>query len=89
LRRKNLDKSIQILGIYRSEANFALQQNHVPIVRQLTIKNCSDSELKDLKVRIATDPDIADNWKTKIDSLIPEQEHILTGINLPLCVQTV
>jgi len=79
-----LGESIQISGIYCSKASFALQQNHVPIVRQLSIKNCSDSELKNWEVRIYTDPDIADEWETKIDSLMPGQEHILTGINLRL-----
>ena len=79
-----MDKSIQISGIYCSKASFALQQNHVPIVRQLSIKNCSDSELKNWEVRISTDPDIADEWVAKIDSVMPEQEHILTGIDLRL-----
>jgi len=77
-----LREAIQISGIYSNIISFALQQNHVPIVRQLGIKNCSDSELVNLEVKIATDPDIIDEWTAKIDSIMPEREHVITGIDL-------
>ena len=75
-------EAIQISGIYSNIISFAIQQNHVPIIRQLVIKNFSDSELKNLEVKIVTDPDIVDEWTAKIDSIMPEQEHVITGINL-------
>jgi len=81
-----LSEAVQISVIYSGMVSFALQQNHVPIVRQLNVKNCSDSELVNLEVRIAADPDIAEEWTAKIDSIMPGQEHSLTGIALRLSV---
>ena len=34
-----MDNKIEITGVYSDVINFAMQQNHVPVVRQLYIKN--------------------------------------------------
>ena len=77
-----MDSIISVFGIFSKTASFALQQNHVPIVRQLTLKNLSKNELKGLKVVIRTDPGIADEWTTEINSIMPEREYAISGINL-------
>lgn len=46
-----------------------MQQNHVPVVRKLSIKNCSQRDLKDIYVEILTEPDFAISWKRRIDGL--------------------
>ena len=66
-----MNETIKIAGVYSEIASFAMQQNHVPIVRQLTVHNLSDTETKNLTVTITTDPDIAEEWILEIDSILP------------------
>ena len=79
-----MDRAIKIEGIYSETTSFAMQQNQVPVIRQLTIKNLSDSELKNLRVVITTDPSITNEWVLEIDSIMPERDHIISGIDLHL-----
>ena len=79
-----MNEAIKIAGDLNNIVSFAMQQNHVPIVRQLIIKNSSDKELQNIKVTVTTDPDIADVWTTVIDSIIPAGEQALEGIDLQL-----
>ena len=79
-----MSELIQIIGNYGGIVNFAMQQNHVPIIRQLSVKNLSESEISDLKVKITTDPDIADEWSANISSIMPDREHTLNGVDLRL-----
>lgn len=39
--------------------NFAMQQNYVPLVRSVTIKNNSDEEIKDIMLKISFEPEFA------------------------------
>ena len=79
-----MNDAIQITGIYSGTVSFAMQQNHVPVVRELIIKNHSDAELRDLTVAIATDPALADEWSSRIASIAPQGEHTLSHIDLRL-----
>ena len=54
--------------IYSPIVNFAMQQNHVPVIRKLTIKNIADADLLNLSIEIIPEPDFAINWNKKIDS---------------------
>ena len=38
--------------------NFAMQQNYVPLVRSVTIKNNSDEEIKDIMLKISFEPEL-------------------------------
>ena len=79
-----MNEAIKITGVFNDTVSFAMQQNHVPFVRQLTIKNCSDREMKNIKIGISSDPDIVDIWKTELKSLMPDQEHSFSTIDLRL-----
>lgn len=79
-----MNEIIKITGSFSEAVSFAMQQNHVPVVRELVIENTSDIEVKNLTVTIASDPDIADKWTTNIDTIAPRGTHTLSGINLRL-----
>ena len=79
-----MSESIKISGIICDTVSFAMQQNHVPVVRQLVVKNCSGDEVRNIKIDITTDPAIAAGWSTVISAVQPNEEHLLTGIDLPL-----
>lgn len=55
--------------------NFAMQQNHVPVIRELTIRNTGDADLENIEISIEFDPAFADVVTLKVDRL---------SINTPL-----
>jgi len=64
--------------IYSPIVNFAMQQNHVPVVRKLTIKNISETELRNINIEITADPEFAIAWSKRID-LLPVNELVDVG----------
>ena len=62
--------------------NFAMQQNHVPLINALSIKNTSAEVLNDLIVEIDSDPAFAETWKGSIAELQPLQEVHLSSVPL-------
>ncbi len=59
--------------------NFSMQQNHVPVVRKLTIRNVAGSDLRNLTVEILSEPDFAVRWSSAV-GLIPAGENFDLGI---------
>ncbi len=51
--------------------NYAMQQNYIPVIRNLIITNKSENELKDIVLKIAFDPDFAEHFEAKLDLLKP------------------
>jgi very-short-patch-repair endonuclease len=49
--------------------NFALQQNHVPLIRELTLTNTSDQDWQDLSVSITSAPAFTLAWKQQAGQL--------------------
>lgn len=49
--------------------NFALQQNHVPVVREFGICNQSEQDWKNIKVEIVSEPEFATVWQQTIETL--------------------
>lgn len=55
--------------LYTPSINFALQQNHVATIRELTITNTSENPWNDLKVEITTEPEFAAVWTEGVGNL--------------------
>jgi len=64
--------------------HFAMQQNDVPVVKALHIENRSDELLRDLEVRISTEPGFAQGWGTRIAAVSPQAVYNLDAIDLQL-----
>ena len=47
--------------------SFAMQQNDVPVIKTLQIENASDAPLRDIRIRITSEPEFADPLETQID----------------------
>lgn len=75
---------IEITIICSKVINLAMQQNHVPVIRQLLIQNHSDQPLSDLTVTITSDPMFTVEWTTTIATLAPEQTMELSVVDLHL-----
>ncbi|MBC7389830.1 MAG: DUF4011 domain-containing protein, partial [Opitutaceae bacterium] len=70
--------TLQIDFIYSPIINFAMQQNHVPVVRKLSIKNISENEMRNISIEINADPEFAIAWTKRID-LLPANELVDVG----------
>jgi hypothetical protein len=68
--------------VYTPVINFAMQQNHVPVVRKLSIKNTTGNDLENMRVEITSEPDFAVIWKHNIEQLTKDESIEITSINL-------
>ena len=64
--------------VYSPIINLAMQQNHVPVIRKLTIKNIGESDLNNIQIQKIPEPEFAIEWNKKID-LSPKEELIEIG----------
>ena len=55
--------------IYSPVANYAMQQNHVPVVRKLSIKNDTEVAWQDVLITLSIEPDFASPWQHRIEAI--------------------
>ncbi|SDT08711.1 AAA domain-containing protein [Paenibacillaceae bacterium GAS479] len=75
---------LQFVLEYSRVINFAMQQNHVPIISKLWITNMDSNELRNVQVRIRTQPEFANEWTTTLDVLLPDNSTDLGTVSLQL-----
>ncbi|QGQ99582.1 DUF3320 domain-containing protein [Paenibacillus psychroresistens] len=79
-----MQKMITCEWIYYSTANYAMQQNYVPLVRRITLTNHSAEDLVNVTVSLLAEPDFAKKW-TKTLEVIPAGQSVdLGAINVQL-----
>lgn len=61
--------------VYTPVANYAIQQNRIPLVRKLVLENPSEEDLMDLKVVITGEPEFANSWEHKLE-IIPANQSL-------------
>ena len=61
--------------IYTPVANYAIQQNRIPIIRKLVIENPSEIDLLDITIKIKGEPDFINSWEQKIE-VLPSKQRI-------------
>ncbi len=74
----NLSSLLQVDLIYTPIINFAMQQNHVPVIRKLTIKNIGPTDLTNINIEIIPEPEFAIVWNKRVDTL-PQDELVDLG----------
>ncbi len=67
--------------------NYAMQQNYIPVIRNLVIVNKSDSELKDVSVKISFDPEFAEVFEARIDILKPNSPVEISPVKINLSTE--
>jgi hypothetical protein len=60
-------------GIFSPIANYAMQQNHVPIIKRLLIKNTSNQDLNQITLTIESNPDFISPYTKHIEYIGKEQ----------------
>ena len=78
--------SVDIKLNYTSVVNFAMQQNHVPVVREIVITNNGTDSLTDIDVILTFDPEFAVEYKYTISSISANSEE-RTSV-LPISMST-
>ncbi|MBO9607221.1 MAG: DUF3320 domain-containing protein [Paenibacillaceae bacterium] len=64
--------------------NYAMQQNYVPVVRQVSIRNRTAADLRGVTVHISAEPEFAAVWTKTLDVVPAGQTVDLGAIHLPL-----
>ncbi|MDE6702441.1 MAG: DNA helicase, partial [Muribaculaceae bacterium] len=60
--------------------NFSMQQNHVPVIREIILKNDGEEELTDLSISLESDPAFAEPTTLHVGAIAPGSEVRLTTI---------
>jgi very-short-patch-repair endonuclease len=69
---------------YDRTVNYAMQQNDVPVVKSLRILNETETSLRDVIIRITTEPVFATSWERRITSINPGESFNLGVVDLTL-----
>ena len=64
--------------------NYAMQQNDVPVVKRLRIENLSTEPLRDIIVRVRTEPPLSALWEARVESIAPGAAHGFEPVPLVL-----
>ena len=72
--------ALKVNLVYTSVVNFAMQQNHAPVIREIKILNDSDVPVTDLAVQILFEPAFALEYNTHIERIDPGCEETLSAI---------
>lgn len=64
-----MDKKVKIGGHINASINFAMQQNYIPIIRNLVIYNETGEELHDLHLKITFEPEFAREYVFDIEKI--------------------
>lgn len=66
---------------YSPVINFALQQNHVPVIRELIVTNQSNNNWQNVIIELSTEPDFAAVWRQSIGVLDQGETHVFKNIS--------
>lgn len=64
--------------------NFAMQQNHVPVIREITLKNVGENVLKEVIVQITFEPDFATAYRLNVEAIPVGAEERITTLPIQL-----
>ncbi|MGI5880491.1 MAG: hypothetical protein ACOX6L_07850 [Syntrophomonadaceae bacterium] len=81
---KNNEISINCELVYDNTVNYAMQQNHVPLVKRLCLINNGSKDIEQVTVIITTEPEFSTPWSTTIDTLPVGQRLDLGVIDIQL-----
>lgn len=76
--------NLEVQVVHVPVVNFAMQQNHVPVIREIVLKNTGEEDIKGLSVQISFEPDFAESCQLQIESITPGSEEQLSAIPIQL-----
>lgn len=79
-----MDSKITVGGVLLSSINFAMQQNYVPVIRDVTVNNDSDRVLENVTLKITFEPNFAKEFSYNIQSIAPHSSVEINPVNIRL-----
>lgn len=79
-----MPEALDLELIHDPTVNYALQQNDVPVIKQLRLTNSGGECLKDVLVRVEVEPDFASTWEGRVTSLEPGASYAFGHVPLQL-----
>lgn len=76
--------NLEVQIIHIPLVNFAMQQNHVPIIREISLINTGENILKEVCVQISFEPDFAASCELHIESISSGAEERLSSVPIQL-----
>lgn len=78
------ETKLNVVINHNPSVNFAMQQNRVPLLKEIRVRNVSNSLLSDMVVEVTSDPEFATRWTCGITELSPMEE--VSIVDIPLAV---
>lgn len=66
---QTIDKKISVEAVINDDINYALWQNHVPVVRFFNITNIDTQDISDIVLSMKFEPEIAKEYEYRIDTI--------------------
>ena len=66
-----MNKGLEISLSYIPVINFALQQNHVPVIREIVLRNTGEEQINDIDLVVRFEPEFALEYTQRLDSIAP------------------
>lgn len=79
-----IEKNIVCEFVHDSTINYAIQQNHVPLIKRLLLTNKGPEEIGEILIRITSEPEFALPWEMTISSLRVDQRLDLGSVDIQL-----
>jgi len=77
-----MEHNITFGGSSAKQINFAMQQNYVPVFRNLTLTNNENEEITNVKLRIRFEPEFAKPFESLPTDLAPSRPAEITPVNI-------
>lgn len=77
-----MEQVVTVGGNINASINFAMQQNYVPVIRNLTVNNESEDILTDLDVKVTFEPEFAKEYTYHIDSIDPKSSVEISPVRI-------
>ena len=77
--------AVTVTGQFTGIINFAMQRSHIPVIRSLTITNCSSRTLYQLRLEISMTSPVMEHWEQRLPVL--ESGKSIEISPVPLAVQ--
>lgn len=79
-----MEKKVSIEGNITNSINFAMQQNYVPVIKNLVINNQTEEMLSDLVLKISFEPEFAKEYSTEIAEVLSGQSVEISPVRIQL-----
>lgn len=79
-----MSEPIKISGVYMQVVNFAMQQNQVPVISKLYIKNDTEEKIENIKISVASDPCFFEEWTAELSAIESKSTAEINTVDLKL-----